>query len=253
MRKLAILVAAAFVIACFAGPALADKPGPEPGQQLIYNLNVIGFANCVMDPQAADGEYPECFKGEGWDSNGHRIFVPLKTKHQRNICDPGGLGDVGDVFEDDGFVTILQRGVRILVTDGADIGVIDGDATDGTARFSLPHGQYEIWARALGKPSTEEQARCMEINTLICEDEVSDDVYERVDCSADLSNDRWVLTGYLDVKRSKNKPQWQNATDAMLAGTGALDGAPYMDFMWQIYNEHLKLLQIRFYEVPENG
>ena len=92
----------------------------------------------------------------------------------------------------------------------------------------------------------------MEINTLICEDEVSAGVYERVDCSADLSNDRWVLTGYLDVKRSKNKPQWQNATSAMLAGTGVLDGAPYMDFMWQIYNEYLKLLQIRFYEATEN-
>lgn len=249
MKKLTILVAAAFFGACFAGPALADKPGPEPGSKLVYNLNVIGFANCVMDPESADGVYPECFKGQGWDSNGHRIFVPLKTKHLRNICDEGGLANY--TYD----ATILQKGVRIMVTDAEPVGVIDGDATDGKAYFQLPHGYYEVWARALGKPSTDEQARCMEINTLICEDEVSDGVYERVDCSADLSNDRWVLTGYLDVKRSKSKPQWQNATSAMLAGTGVLDGAPYMDFMWQIYNEYLKLLQIRFYEVepPTNG
>jgi len=51
------------------------------------------------------------------------------------------------------------------------------------------------------------------------------------------------------VDRSKKKPQWKNATDALLpVEVGVGNGDPsYLDFFWQIFNNKLRLLQLRFY------
>lgn len=245
MKRLGVVFLVGLFFTFIAGTALAQNNDLKPPPGKHYNLNIIGFANCEMDETG----YPDCYKGGGDGSQGHTIFVPLKTKHTSNICDSGSSlpGELTDV-------TVLQKGVRIMVGDGPEIGVVDRDATDGKARFTIPYGQYEVYARALGKPGSEIDPNCMEIDTLLCYDymEVDTDVwqYVQVNCDEDLNNDKWVLSGYLDVKRTKGvKPKWENATVALLGGTGILDGATYLDFMWQIYNENLKLLQLRFYEV----
>ena len=73
-----------------------------------------------------------------------------------------------------------------------------------------------------------------------------------MNCSADLANDKWVVVGHLDVDRIKGvKPHWINATPELLpVETGVGSGDPgYFDFFWQIFNDNLRLLQLRIYQV----
>jgi len=226
---------------------IANAGSPATGKH--FNLNIIGFAQCTK----GDATNPDCFKGNAGDilTSGHTIFVPLKTAQTENICNSGTTAPGSDA--DLALWTAwLQKGVRILVSDagGEDIQVVDRDATDGTARLNLPDGSYEIYARALGKPGG-----CMDIDTIVCYDEVLvGDVptLVQVDCSPSLNNDQYVLVGHLDVDRIKGvKPSWQNATSDLLpVETGVGNGDPgYFDFFWQIFNDNLRLLQLRIYQV----
>lgn len=249
--KRSILIVALVTITLFifgnvAIAAQADKP-PLNGHQ--YTLNIIGFAQCTKTG-ATD---PDCFNGNAGDiqTNGHTIFVPLKmTTIEGQIC-----GTSNTIPANDADVTTaeLKKGVRILVTDayGDDLQVIDRDATDGTARLNLPDGCYEIYARPLGKPNG-----CMDIDTIICY-VWNGATYVQTNCDPNLpenisGNDvKYVLVGHLDVDRSTGRPQWTNATDELLPTiTGVGSGDPgYFDFFWQIYNDKLRLAQLRIYEV----
>ncbi len=224
---------------------LALAASPASGKH--FNLNIIGFAQCTNN----DATNPDCFKGNAGDivTSGHTIFVPLKTAQTENLCASDQSILPSEMYD----IAWLEKGVRILVGDsgGEDLQVIDRDATDGTARLNLPDGCYQIYARALGKPGG-----CMDVDTLICFDEVetSPGVFEyiQVDCSANLNNDKYVVVGHLNVDRIKGvKPSWQNATSDLLpVETGVGTGDPgYFDFFWQIFNQNLRLLQLRIYEV----
>jgi len=206
-----------------------------------YNLNIIGFAQCDMQSPKYDGD---CFNGNAGDivTHGHTLFVPLRTQWVENPCDTTDGIDYGNAIE----TAELEKGVRILVSDGDEMIITDRDATDGLARFTLPDGKWKVIARPLGKPGG-----CMDMQTIICEDETftGSGVYEQVDCDPYLNNDQWVVVGHLDVDRSKNKPQWKNATNALLPDiVGVGNGDPsYLDCFWQIYNNNLRLLQLRLY------
>jgi len=244
MKTFALSVLVAMVAVLFLVSITVAAPAEIKLSGAHYNLNIIGFSKCTK--ATTD---PDCFKGNAGDieTSGHTIFVPLKTAQAVDICGdestaPGPDDDVSL------WVAWLEKGVRILVSDagGTDIKVIDRDATDGTARFNLPDGCYEVFARAGGKPGG-----CMDIDTIICY-EVVDDVPVQVDCSPSLDNDRYVLVGHLDVDRIKGvKPSWENATDNLLpVATGVGSGEPgYFDFFWQIFNDNLRLLQLRIYKV----
>ena len=245
MKKLGLAVLMAIVTISLAISSIAVAGSPATGKH--FNLNIIGFAQCTKDTIAD----PDCFKGNAGDivTSGHTIFVPLKTAQTEDIC-----ASNTSIMPTEMFTTAyLQKGVRILVSDagGEDIQVVDRDATDGTGALNLPDGCYVIMARALGKPGG-----CMDIDTVICYDylEVLPSVYEyvQVDCSANLTNDKWVVVGHLDVDRIKGvKPHWINATTELLPlETGVGTGDPgYFDFFWQIFNQNLRLLQLRIYEV----
>ena len=239
MKRLAICLAIVFAVA-LAAPTFGDQP-PSSGPH--YNLNIIGFENCTMDPETP-GVYPDCFKGQD-GPGGHVIFVPWKTAQVEDICatDDPIVSDPTDVT-----VAELQRGVRILVTDayGDDLQVIDKDATDGLAKFNLPDGCYQVFASPGGKPDG-----CMDIDTIICFDLV-DDVLVQVDCRGDLSNDKFVLVGHINVDRSKGKPHWDNVTSELLnSATGVGNGDPgYLDFFWQIYNQYLRVAHLRIQSIP---
>lgn len=235
MKKL-ILIAACALLAL---PLLAVQP-PQSGPH--YNLNVIGFSRCTM---TTDGVYPDCFNGSA-GPGGHVIFVPLKTSQTADVC------QTDPIVSDPTNVTVaeLKRGVRILVTDfyGDDLQVIDKDATDGTATFNLPDGCYQVFAAAGGKPGG-----CMDVDTIICFDLVND-VLTQVDCRANLSNDKFVLVGHINVDRSSSggKPKWDNVTGELLDPlTGVGSGPPgYFDFFWQIYNQYLRVMHLRIQSVP---
>jgi hypothetical protein len=244
----ALAVILSFALASMAAAGSLPKIGDH------YNLNIIGFAQCTKNSDTD----PDCFKGNAGDiqTSGHTIFVPLKTAQEWDVC---GEGPGGDAVEgEEVTVAWLQKGVRILVSDNCptpipdgydcpnDIQVLDRDATDGTAKLLLPDGCYNIYARALGKPGG-----CMDIDTIICFDLI-DDVLVQVDCGANLDNDQFVLVGHLDVDRIKGvKPSWDNATSDLLpVATGVGNGdSGYFDFFWQIFNQNLRLLQLRIDQV----
>lgn len=223
----------AVVMICAFG--IAGTASAGPGQH--FELNVIGLAQCTM---TEDGVYPDCFKGND-RPGGHVIFVPLKTSQSEDICVDSPIADPTDVT-----VAELQKGVRILVTDayGDQLKVIDSDATDGTARFNLPDGCYDVFAAAAGKPGG-----CMDVDTIVCYD-IIDDVLTQVDCRANLSNDKFVQVAHIDVDRSTGKPKWDNVTSELLtsAGVGTGDDG-YFDYFWQIYNQYVRIMKLRFIPV----
>jgi hypothetical protein len=234
-----IFVIALAVILSLALAGIAAAESLKIGNH--YNLNIIGFAKCTKN-NTTD---PDCFNGNAGDiqTNGHTIFVPLKTAQTENICASDNSIMPTEMYD----TAWLEKGVRILVSDagGDNIQVVDRDATDGQARLNLPDGCYNIYARALGKPGG-----CMDVDTVICYDLVND-VYVQVDCT--MSNDKYLVVGHLDVDRIKGvKPSWRNATSDLLpVETGVGSGDPgYFDFFWQIFNDNLRLLQLRIDQVP---
>lgn len=235
----------AVVMVCAFGVVGTVEGAPSNGAGKHFTLNVIGFANCTM---TTDGVYPDCFKGND-QPGGHVIKVPLKTSQTEDICETSPIADIDPVTPGVQVgLAALKKGVRILVTDSLSdqLQVVDSDATDGTARFNLPDGCYEIFAAAAGKPGG-----CMDVDTITCFDEVSLGVFEQVDCQADLSNDRFVQVGHIDVDRTTGKPKWTNVTSNLLpVETGVGSGDPgYFDFFWQIYNQYVRIMKLRIVEV----
>src|SRR5262245_39476412 len=110
----------AIVLFCLgiAAIASADQPG---GTGQHYELNIIGFSKCTMT--TSDGTYPDCFKGQAGPS-GHVIFIPLKTSQEVDLCQ-NGTTLPGTITNAD-----LYKGVRILVTDGPQLQVLDKDRSE---------------------------------------------------------------------------------------------------------------------------
>jgi len=234
MKKLILIAACALL----AAPVFAVQP-PSSGPH--FNLNIIGFANCTM---TTDGVYPDCFNGNT-GPGGHVIFVPLKTSQTEDVCQTADISDPNN----DSLVTLaaLKKGVRILVTDGDQLEVLDKDATDGTGRFQIPNGCYQIYASAGGKPGG-----CMDVDTIICADATTL-APENCDPALLEGQQQYTLVGHINVDRpsSGGKPRWDNVTNELLGAGGYLvsqDG--YYDFFWQIYNQYLKVLHLRIQTVP---
>ncbi|MDP3998012.1 MAG: hypothetical protein Q8P89_00140 [bacterium] len=129
-----------------------------------------------------------------------------------------------------------------------DFQVLDGNCTDGSARFQLPSPDpdndgvttYSVWARALGKPGGSSET------TTCATDPVTGETY----CSV-----------YTMVQmRNKGKSSFSDVSKQLLYiyadidGDGNLDRMPLFDdrlkdYYWQYDNKGLKLLQLRFYEI----
>jgi len=234
----AILVAVAMVLAVgLATTANADQPG---GTGPHYELKIAAFANCTM---TQDGPaYPDCFKGNDGPS-GHVIFIPIKTSQEEDLCSDGTILDQPITNGQ------LYKGVRILVTDGPKLAVLDKDATDGTATFQIPNGCYDIWATAQGKPNG-----CADIDTLICCTDVTDCIDTQVACDPNLGNNTaYGLIGHIDVDRTTSptgKPQWEKVDNQLLgAGDWLVNEDGYLEFFWQIFNQYVRLISLRIQEV----
>ena len=158
-------------------------------------------------------------------TGGHRIFV--------------GLGSSGSVSN-----------TKIMLTEG-DFQVLDGNGTDGVAAFQLPNPdpnndgitEYSVWARAVGKPGG---------------------TAEIVTCATDpVSGEEICSTLSKVFVRSKGKPTFENVSKELLYIYYDLDGnnvperyplfdPALEDYFWNYDNQGLKVLQLRFYEVPTN-
>jgi len=233
----AFLVAVAMVLA--VGAATTANAEPQNGAGQHYELKIGGFANCTMTD---DGVYPDCFNGQG-GPGGHVIFIPIKTSQTTDLCTTEDLPNASQTSGD------LKKGVRILVTDGPKLEVLDKDATDGTARFQIPNGCYEVYASPGGKPNG-----CLDLDTIICCTDTTSEAACRTsqeDCNPNLdSGQQYFRVGHIDVDRTTGKPQWEKVTDDLLGDGGWLvSGDGYFDFFWQIYNQYLRLLKIRIQSV----
>ncbi|HZM16506.1 MAG TPA: hypothetical protein VFE28_10920 [Candidatus Krumholzibacteria bacterium] len=145
------------------------------------------------------------------------------------------------------FITLDGR-TRILLGPG-EYGVIDANGTDGTASFTLPNPDpdnngitdYSVFARALGKPGGSGSMST---------------------CATDpTTGEEWCSIYSMVMVRDKGKQTFENYSRELLYvfvdldGDGIVDRVPLFDnrlqgYYWEYDNLGLKLVQLRFYEVP---
>jgi len=147
----------------------------------------------------------------------------------------------------------LQGKSKIWLTEGPDFEVLDANATDGNGgRFMLPNPdpdndgvtEYSVYARALGKPGGSS-------TTMTCA--TDPDTFDEY-CSANS----------MILVREKGKSSFENVSRELLYIYVDLvgdDGVPeryplfddmLQDYFWSYDNNGLKLVQLRFYEIPTN-
>ncbi len=142
----------------------------------------------------------------------------------------------------------LEGRTRINLSEG-EFAVLDGNGTDGTAAFQLPAPDpdgdgvtsYSVYARAVGKPGGSIRA-----NT----------------CAKDPSTGEEICSLETMVQvRNKGKSTFSNVSNELLSisadidGDGDLDRVPLFDsrlqdYLWNFDNSGLRILQLRFIEVP---
>lgn len=194
-------------------PMLAFATGNGAISGAHYNLNLIGTKEKVATMT---------------DNNGGRIFVNLEGNTKIGLS-------AGDTFR-----------------------VLDANGTDGNgAKFQLPNPDsdndgvtsYTVYARALGKPGkTASMTSCGMGPGL---DGVLGTIDDEEICS--------IAT--LEVERTKGKSSFENVSRELLYVYADLDGdtiaeryplfdEAMQDYFWSYDNNGMKLVQLRFYEVP---
>jgi hypothetical protein len=179
-----------------------------------YNLNIIGV--------------PKNKTADMIGNNGHRIFVKLWGK------------------------------AKIWLGEGDDFTVLDANGTDGNgAAFQLPNPDpdndgvtaYSVFARALGKPGgSSTTTTCFE-----------------ADPDGDGLYDEYCSTYSMVLVRNTGKSTFDNVSKELLYvyvdtdGDGDVERYPIFDdvfndteenYFWDYDNQGLKLVQLRFYEIP---
>jgi hypothetical protein len=211
MRVLALAVLfVAAAISFLALPSLAQVGQGLHGPH--YNLNIIGVPNDKNPDMTGN--------------NGHRIFVPLDAK------------------------------VKIYFVAGDEFRVLDANATDGEGWIEVPHGDpgtvcYDAFAVGLGKPGGNAW-----VDAEVIFDESTHDVLLALDQVS------------FHVGRNAGKPSRQNISDIFrvsgcidLNDSGVCDAGDefftnewvfnvdeLLSYWWNYDNDHLKVMQVRFYE-----
>ncbi|MDD1678012.1 MAG: hypothetical protein LUO93_02350 [Methanomicrobiales archaeon] len=211
--------------------------------------------------------------GNGIDLNGQHFNLNLVgiSKSDRNMPDDLDTGHTIFVkYNKTGGVT-----TRIYLKQGADFQVLDKDGTDGKARFQLPNpypdynsttGElgdpaYMIYIRVLGKPGGSGS-----ITTGLCN--VTDPA--ATECVIDISG-VWLSADTVTLTPHANDNKFEEVTDKLttvnlsqfsICGDGNdpcgivpifdlnpfdLTSPEYYLYFWEMYNNGIKLVQLRFY------
>ncbi len=172
-----------------------------------YNLNIIGV------PQ-------DKLNGNFDNTNRHTIFIPLYTDWVTDPCfTTGPLQSQSPT-----------KGVRLRIgpSGDADFYVTDGNATDDKyAEFLMPATPdgYDVYISGKGKPGG-----CLDIEAYT------------------FDGTTYSFIGHVDVDRKTGQPTWQNAKWLLYGPTGtAFFADPLVEYFWQLYNNGLRLMQVRFY------
>jgi hypothetical protein len=213
---LGLLVALAIGQSSVAFGAQAETGNGAPSGA-HYNLNLIG----VPKAKTADMD----------NNSGHRIFVKLEGNTKIKLAE-------GDTFQ-----------------------VLDANGTDGNgAKFQLPNPDpdgdgttvYSVFARALGKPG-----KTGSINT--CATQIVDP--DGIPDSGDEYAEEECSIAVLELERTKGKQRFENVSKELLYiyadldEDGTIERVPLFsdalqDYLWSYDNSGLKVVQLRFYEVP---
>jgi hypothetical protein len=223
MKKV-ILTSVIVVIALAIGFTYADKPLGEDGYNgngapsgPHFNLNLIGV------PQEKTGDM---------DGGGHVIFVKL------------------------------QGQTKIILSPG-EFAVLDKNGTDGEAAFQLPNPDpdcdgttsYSVFARALGKPGKD--------GTLMTGATYIDPGEDGVLGTADDVPVTMLSEDILVMVRNNGQSVFTNVSKELLyiyvditdddvdnPKRYPLFDPRLQDYFWQYDNNGLKIVQLRFYEIP---
>ncbi len=230
LRPLLAALVCVFLWACTSDTnsnlsSLSSKPENE--KPLLNKASTDAIAALTGNGSPSGAHYnlnligvPKDKSADMTGDNGHRIFVKLGGKTQ------------------------------ILLSEG-DFIVLDANGTDGSASFQLPNPDpdndgvttYSVFARALGKPGGSSTI------TTCATDPTTGEVY----CSIFST----VLV------RNKGKSTFSDVSKQLLYvyadlnGDGTAERYPLFDaalqgYFWDYDNNGLKLVQLRFYEVPSN-
>ncbi len=156
-------------------------------------------------------------------------------------------GKTADMTNTDGHVIFvpLDGSTKIYLSAG-DFQVLDANGTDGRAAFQLPNPDsansgttaYSVYARALGKPGGSAFSTT---------------------CASDSLGTLYCSTDTAVFVRSKGKSSFTNVSKELLyiyvVVNGTLTRIPLFDstlqdYYWGYTNTGLKLLQLRFYQIP---
>lgn len=145
----------------------------------------------------------------------------------------------------------LDGGTKIMLAEGSEFQVLDANGTDGIAKFQLPNPDpdndgitlYSVYVRALGKPGGSAKMTTCATDPLTLEEVCSTEamVAVRESGKQSFSNvSRQLLYIYADLDGDGVSERYPLFDDRL------------QDFFWQYDNSGLKLLQMRFYEIPTN-
>jgi hypothetical protein len=204
------------VLLAWTGNVPAGGNGAPSGDH--YNLNILGKDRCSGDDLTG--------------SNRHTIQVLLRFSDGSN--------------NNQSAVTLDKRN-KIYLSPG-DFKVLDGNACDSDgAKFQLPAGGYEIFARALGTPGGSATM------TTCATDPGLDETFDTADDVIVCSTENVVLV------RTKGKSTFQNVTQQLTTLLLDTDGdtvgdtrvnlfdPALQDYFWDYDNNGLRLTQLRFY------
>ena len=197
--------------------AAADDQGAEPPAAIQAALTGNGAPSGSHFTLNMIG-VPKGKKTDMTGNNGSRMFVPLAGS------------------------------TKVLLSEGP-FQVLDANATDGSGAFQLPNPDpdndgtttYSVFARALGKPGGSSKTTTCATDPATGETfcSVFSAVAVRTSGKQTFQNvSRELLYVYADVDGDGTAERYNLFNDAL------------QDFYWQYDNNGLKLLQLRFYEVP---
>lgn len=197
----------------------------------------------IHDPEAAETDdapasVQAALQGNGAPNGAHFTLNLIGVPKGKKVDMTGGGSRM--------FVP-LAGSTKINLAEG-DFRVLDANATDGSGSFQLPNPDpendgvttYSVFARALGKPGGSSTTTT---------------------CASDATGETFCSVFSAVAVRTSGKQTFQNVSRELLYLYADIDGDgtaerfnlfndALQDFYWQYDNNGLKLLQLRFYEVP---
>jgi hypothetical protein len=227
-------------------------------RKIVTLLAILTIASTIALPLAAGNNNPNKIYGaptfvlnilgkkDGWSSGGsfdnlnrHTIMTPQTTT---------GIGGTGSLADG----TPIQVNLTMWITQGSEFAVIDGNGfDDDEVALQLGPGKYAVFVVALGKPGGKSDIRGW--------------VYNETD------NTYLFMTGMVNVPGHNRKPVWVDATDLLFVSKqedpyGIVSNDPQWIFdylanleaamplgdylyLWDLDNQNIRHLQLRFYKI----